>query len=131
MPSLNRVQRCTQVLRWAESLWPSGKPCVVKFPKYVPDVNGVATKESKTWHGVTYRERNSFVIHISLRNCLQKTQAVETLIHEYVHAYLWPPAKVEFFRPEHGPLYWTAYGEIMDAFMEGGGSDESKNFPFK
>jgi len=131
MPRLNRKERCTQVLKWAESLWPCGKVCVVRFPDYAPAEAGNATKLSRGWYGVTYRERNRFVIHISMKNCLQISQVIETVLHEYTHAYLWPPARVEFDRPEHGPVYWTAYGEIIDAFMEGGGSDESKNFPFE
>ena len=131
MPKLTREQRCFQVLSWMESLWPCGKPCVFKFPEYAPDLNGRPTKESKKLYGVTYRDSRKFLIYVSSKNCITKSSCIETLIHEYTHAYLWPPACVEFKRPEHGPVYWTAYGEIMDAFMEGGGSDESKNFPFE
>ena len=131
MPKLNRRQRCFQVLRWAESIWPCGKPCQLFLPDYVVDWNGKVTKDSKNLFGVTYRDRSSFHIYVSMKNCRQVSQAVETLIHEYTHAYIWPPAKVEFKRPEHGPVYWTAYGEIMDAFMDGGGAFHSKEFPYE
>jgi len=103
---------------------------VIKFPKYVPDVSGSVTKSSKQWMGVTYRGEGEFLIYISMRNCLQTTQCIETALHEYAHAYLWPAAKIEFTRPEHGPMYWTMYGELWDAFTEGGGGVDSKKFPY-
>lgn len=95
------------------------------------DWNGKVTNDSKSLFGVTYRDRSSFHIYVSMKNCQQTSQVVETLIHEYTHAYIWPPARVEFKRPEHGPVYWTAYGEIMDAFMDRGGAIHSKEFPYE
>ncbi len=114
----NRIERSVQVFRWLESEFDFPNKLSLRWisdtrdDEYPDGLMGYTTKEGR---------RN--VIYLCHRNCRGHGQAIETLIHEAAHAYLWNQGLGYL----HGPVFWQAFGEMMDAY-DHHGRTESRAF---
>lgn len=120
----NRWQRATQVLRWIEANWPIGRPVRIEWVDLI--IDEAAEDEC---YGQCYREGRSIVIEIARRRNPTAKDTIDTLIHECVHAILWPTASAEERQAHHPPAFWAQYGEIRDRFDHDHGWEESKEYP--
>jgi len=44
---------------------------------------------------------------------------IDTLLHEYAHALVWPHARVNGYRPDHSPEWGIRYAELLEAWTDG------------
>lgn len=74
--------------------------------------------------GEVVERGDRLVIRISNKMCRAVHQKIETLIHEAAHVKLWDKG-LGFL---HGPVFWTTFGEMMDA-LDHHGHEDSRSFP--
>ena len=130
MPRARNVrERCFQVLHWLKSEYPSGRVIVLHWRREI-----VATDTSGKRYqcmGETWRDGRVWHIALSKRRCRRYTDAVDTLIHEYVHVMQWGPAAVESCEKidHHPSVFWLQQGEILDRYHHHGGDEEATEYP--
>ena len=116
----NRFDRSTQVARWLLHEFPVSQPVSIEWVDRIkPD-----SESPHGYHGYVDETRGRLTIHLCAATNRTRSQAVESTIHEYAHAYLWE----EGFGLCHGPRFWDVFGRLMDAY-EHHGSVESAAYP--
>lgn len=118
----NRYERCVQVLRWLmeEFEIEDGTLRLEWCNLLAPD----RETGKETVYGLTTEAKDRIVIRLSERGCRTTALAVETLIHETAHAYLWETGRGLL----HGPEFWQILGRMSDAFDHHGHEDSKHYF---
>ena len=130
MPKARNVaERCRQVLAWVESEWPSGRIVTLHWRREIVDKDTKTGKRHQC-HGETWRDGRVMHIALSRKKCRRYTDAVETLIHEYVHVLQWGPASLEHCETldHHPSVFWVQQGEILDRYHHHGGAEEASEY---
>lgn len=112
----NGWERCVQVARWLRSEFKLPEDMTLELVDNIdgPDVLGE----------VVERSGGRLVIKISNKMCRSVHQKIEVLIHEAAHVKLYDRGLGYL----HGPVFWTTFGEMMDAF-DHHGHEDSRAFP--
>ena len=112
-----RWERAAQVLNWlTEEFDLPGNP-------FIAVVDAVDGDES---FGEVKLRGDRFAVCLSRRLCRSVAQTVETTVHEAAHIRLYRDGIGLY----HGPKFWRAYGEMIDAFNNYGFQD-SLAFPLE
>ena len=118
------TERMVQLVQWLSVEYPFGRKVLVRWRSRL----GTAGDE----YGITYRVGKRIEIYLSRYKCRRYSDAIDTIIHEWVHAMHWPMANAEYI-PEHRhhpPAFWAQYGEIIDRWSHQGGADEANEYPY-
>ena len=111
----NRWQRAVQVFRWAQETFHLPEDTCFEL---VDDIDKGQT------FGQLIERSGRYVIQLSKRACRTTHDAVYNTMHECGHLRLQRQKLGDF----HGPFFWTAFGEIVDAYDAHGNAD-SQSFP--
>ena len=131
MPKARNCQeRCRQVLAWLEEEWPCGRTVILEWAPEVVEIDTTTGKKHQCY-GETWRDGRVMRIVLSLRCCRKWKDATATLIHEYVHAMFWGPARIEFDeRVNHHPMaFYVQEGEILDRWNHDHGAEQASEYP--
>lgn len=109
-----RHDRAVQVLRWLKETFPAKRLKRIEWKDKLIDPS-----DGKECHGWVAERGDDLIIQLSDKLCRTKSQTIETVIHEYAHAYLYD-AGLGYF---HGDKYWKWYGRMQDAYDHHGWSD--------
>ena len=121
MPKINfqrtKKGRLEQVARWLKEEYPTPHPVLIKF--------GTRDHRAKdTDGGGCQRVGREIIIDIDTSQLW--TAAVETLLHEWAHAVIWPHAHLEDYQVDHGIEFSLKFGEIYRRFNDEDGCEESQ-----
>lgn len=121
MPQVNHQRtkrgRLEQVARWLRQEYPTPYPVTLKF--------GIRDHRLKDTDGGGC-QRVGRVIIIDVDTTQLWTVAVETLLHEWAHAAVWPHAHMEGYQVDHGVEWALKFGEIYRRFNDDHGCEESQ-----
>lgn len=127
-------KRLRDIEEWLRANFPTTYPVVVRVEKFGRENN---------CHGECYYLAGK--LRIRLNRCtldnpdfdepgeLERGEMIETLLHEWAHAMVWPTVHAERHpknktHHEHHQGYWAAYGSIYRAFYDGTGWKRSSGY---
>lgn len=111
----NRWERAAQVFFWAQETFDLPEDTGFEL---VSDIDGGGT------FGRLIERSGRYVIQMSSRACRTTHDAVYNTLHECAHLKLQREGLGDF----HGPFFWKAFGELVDAF-DAHGIEDSKTYP--
>lgn len=111
----NRWERAVQVFRWAQEVFHLPDDTVLEC---VSDIDDGDT------FGRLVERSGRYIIQLSDRACRTNHDAVFNMLHECAHLRLQRQGLGDY----HGPFFWTAFGEMVDAFDAHGEAD-SRTYP--
>lgn len=118
----NRFERCVQVLRWAIEEFEVEEGTLRL--EWVSMLSPCKRTGREQLYGETTEGRGKIIIRLSARSCATRSQAVETLLHEFAHALMWSTGRGLL----HGPEFWQVFGRISDAYDHHGHEDSKSYF---
>ena len=113
------VGRLHQVHRWLTTEYPTPHPTFLTLVR--KDMRRV---EEQVW-GECYREGRRLHIEVTINQ--PWGIAVDTLLHEYAHALVWPHAHLEDYQKDHGSEWSLAYGRLYRKYNDEDGAEESQH----
>lgn len=118
-----KEKRIKQLIKWLKHHYPTPQPTIVKWVDHLP----LAPDEKVTYYtrirgdyGICYRYTSGRCIILLSKRANTSSVAVETLLHEWVHALI--------KKPGHHSRFWIKYGKIYTHYYEQGGYEESVTF---
>jgi hypothetical protein len=119
MPKKKR-ERLHQIHRWLQDQFPAPYKTELKVVQIGPSGRPPSPQ------GDCARVGRKMLIRVDRR--LPWAVAIDTLIHEYAHGYVWEAPSIEDTREHHGSEWGVAYAKIYQAFYDNEGWQESREF---
>ena len=119
--SKTRRGRLRQVERWLNEKFPPSRPTYVRVKEF---------KRGRLENGYIWGEtsRVKGKVYIYIHSKTPWMYAIDTLLHDWAHAVVWPLAAVEY-KIGHTTEWAVTYGRIYEAYFDELGFIESRAYP--